>query len=152
MKFCRNIHVPVYNISSTSSPITLIFLCAILFLWHNIEQFMMILSWSCFINCKRLVLQILLYNSFVISAIMHVYRYWQDEIIDISNYYRFLTYLNPDIYTPRKIHPLLQIPIISSRESNRIAIKHKVMSGAYILRGWIFLGVYISGLRYVRNL
>ena len=64
----------------------------------------------------------------------HVYRYWQDEIINISNYYRFLTYLNPDIYTPRKIHPLLQIPIISSRESNRIAIKLKVMSGAYVLQ------------------
>ena len=36
---------------------------------------------------------------------MHVYRYWQDEIINISNYYRFLTFLNPDIYTPGKIHP-----------------------------------------------
>jgi hypothetical protein len=65
---------------------------------------------------------------------MHVYRYWQDEIINISNYYRFLTYLNPDIYTPGKIHPLLQIPIVSSRESSRIAIKLKVMSGAYVLQ------------------
>jgi hypothetical protein len=63
----------------------------------------------------------------------HVYRYWQDEIINISNYYRFLTYLNPDIYTPGKIRPLLQIPIISSRELNRIAIKLKVMSSAYVL-------------------
>jgi len=35
----------------------------------------------------------------------HVYRYWQDEIINISNYYTFLTYLNPDIYTPGKMHP-----------------------------------------------
>ena len=35
----------------------------------------------------------------------HSYKYWQDEIINISNYYRFLTYLNPDIYTPGKIHP-----------------------------------------------
>jgi hypothetical protein len=30
----------------------------------------------------------------------HLHIYWQDEIINISNYYRFLTYLNPDIYTP----------------------------------------------------
>jgi hypothetical protein len=60
----------------------------------------------------------------------HVYRYWQDEIINISNYYRFLTYLNPDIYKAGKIHTLLQIPIISFTQSNRMAIKLKVMSGA----------------------
>jgi hypothetical protein len=29
--------------------------------------------------------------------------------------------------------PLLQIPIISFRQSNRMAIKLKVMSGAYVL-------------------
>ena len=35
----------------------------------------------------------------------HVYRYWQNEIINISNYCRFLTYLNPDIYTPGTLPP-----------------------------------------------
>ena len=49
-----------------------------------------------------------------------------------------------DISQSRYIHtrknaPLLQIPIISSRESNRIAIKLKVISGTYVLQSnWAY--------------
>jgi hypothetical protein len=85
----------------------------------------------------RLILQIL-YNSFVISAIIGFLAFSSKQQFNTkcsisSTYHTCWIYFIFVEICQEKFTPY-EIPIISSRESNGIAIKLKVMSGAYILQ------------------
>ena len=64
----------------------------------------------------------------------NVQDYWRENILNITKYYKYLNYLNCEIYKPGKQHPLIYISSISLRDTNRIPIKLKLVSGTYILQ------------------
>ena len=49
-------------------------------------------------------------------------------------YYKNLSYLNYQLYTPRKLHPLLKINVNSVKDSLRLPAKLKYLCGSYVLQ------------------
>ena len=63
-----------------------------------------------------------------------VNSYWRDRVIEDSKLYPSLTYLNCDSYQPGKIHTLLRINTDPIRETTRLSVKLKLVTGTYILQ------------------
>ena len=64
-----------------------------------------------------------------------VYQYWKNHLTSLSEYYTYLKYLNVEAFNPRKQHPLIFLPTMSSaRDTNKIPIKLMLVSGSYIFQ------------------
>ena len=64
----------------------------------------------------------------------HIDNYWKEEILERSKFYKTVSNLNMELYTPGKPHPLLRIPIGSAREIPRFSTRLKLVTGTYILQ------------------
>ena len=63
-----------------------------------------------------------------------VHKFWKHHIVETSKLYKNLDFLNIEIYTPGKQHPLIYISTSSLKDFTRIPIKLKLVSGAYIFQ------------------
>jgi hypothetical protein len=63
-----------------------------------------------------------------------VYQYWKNHITSLSEYYTYLKYLNVEAFKPGKQHPLIFLPTMSARDTDRIPMKLKLVSGSYIFQ------------------
>ena len=63
-----------------------------------------------------------------------VVSYWRDEICSIAPFYKSLKYLNFDVYTLGKVHPIHAMDTQSYNDKARIPTKLKILCGAYLLQ------------------
>lgn len=63
-----------------------------------------------------------------------VTTFWKEKIIQNSKLYPTLQDMNLELYTPGKIHPLIQTKASSIRDTMRLAVKLKLVTGTYILQ------------------
>ena len=63
-----------------------------------------------------------------------VNTYWKQDICNKAKLYPSLAYLNTDIYTPGKSHPILASVRSSPADILRVAIVHRFITGTYMLR------------------
>ena len=54
------------------------------------------------------------------------------NLVDVVFLYKYLKYLNKHVYTKRKIHPVLGIPLKSLRELTRVPVNLKLLTGSYL--------------------
>ena len=63
-----------------------------------------------------------------------VNKYWQEEIVSPVPFYEKLCFINCDLYTPGKIHPILQFDTQSVKDNTRLPSKLKFLCGSYVLQ------------------
>ena len=61
-------------------------------------------------------------------------EYWQEEIVSPVPFYENLCFINCDLYTPGKIHPILQFDTQSVKDNTRFPSKLKFLCGPYVLQ------------------
>ena len=61
-------------------------------------------------------------------------HYWKNHLTSLSEYYKYLKYLNVEAFKPGKQHLLIFLPTMSARDTDRIPIKLKMVSGSYIFK------------------
>ena len=61
-------------------------------------------------------------------------HYWKNHLTSLSEYYKYLKYLNVEAFKPGKQHLLIFLPTMSARDTDRIPIKLKLVSGSYIFQ------------------
>lgn len=59
--------------------------------------------------------------------------HWTNKILHSAAYSKSLKYLSK-VYTPGKVHPILQTPVKSARSINRIPTHLRILTGTYILQ------------------
>ena len=63
-----------------------------------------------------------------------VNEFWHEEISSVVPYYEKLCFMNCELYTPGKIHPLLQLDTQSVKDNTRLPSKLKFLCGPYVLQ------------------
>ena len=54
------------------------------------------------------------------------------NLVDVVFLHKYLKYLNKHVYTNRKIHTVLRIPLKSVRELTRVSVNLKILTGSYM--------------------
>ena len=64
----------------------------------------------------------------------NVNEYWKMKIISSAGSYSSLKHLNSSSYNPGKIHPIAVIENPTNRDTTRLAVKLKIVTGTYLLQ------------------
>ena len=62
-----------------------------------------------------------------------VNEYWQEEIVSPVPFYEKLCFINCDLYTPGKIHPILQFDTQSVKDNIRLPSKVKTEVSMWVM-------------------
>ena len=63
----------------------------------------------------------------------HINSYWRESILDKAATCKTLKFIS-HVYWPGCVHPILKIPVKSTRSINRIPVQLKLLTGTYILQ------------------